>query len=255
MRIDQCSISSGVKFFGDKFKERWDLKSYYSTEAPCIFFGCYQDSDVTRIKNHKGLKIITFTGSDVSNILKFEKEDHINVISDIIINWDQFKDLKNYGLSKFLRVPVKDYSTFTPVPLGDKIYAYQGRPEKSFHEHYKKTWLDEVIRYFGKDKVIVGYQGSDIEFVKENYYKECFVNLQFNPMSGLTTLNEMAHMGRRSISNYPAPFCLSFQNIKDVLVLIERERDNHLSPNIVGRMAREYMFIGDGWLDTNFWKS
>ena len=254
MKVDQCHISSGVRFFGKGFKKKWDLKDYYSSTKPCIFLGCYQTSDVTKIKEHKGLKIVLFTGSDHVNIQQFVLEDEVFVISDTMICRDYFKDLRNIKGSKFLRIPLKDYSSFTSVSTGKKIYAYQGKPLRSFQSHYRKDLLDVVVRYFGEENVIIGYQGHDIEFVKENYYKQSFVNLQLTPTPGLITSIEMAHMGRRSISNYPAPYCIPFETREDVIKLIERERDSAESTKAVAQLARNFMFQGEDWLDTKFWE-
>lgn len=256
MKIVQCHISPGVKFFGDNFKKKWNLVDYYDRNLPCVFLGCYKVEDIDIVKKHVGFKVILFTGSDANNVLKFSKEDRINIISDTLVCWDGFKNLNNFSSSKFLMLPLKDYSKFTSTPLGDKIYAYQGRLTKSFQAHYRKDLVDELIKHFGKDRVILGYQGNSIDFVEENYYKKSFINIQFNSRAGLVTVLEMAHMGRRSISNYPAPFCIKFKTIEDVIKSIEEEskRIGYLQSE-VSEAAKKFMFVGDSWLDTKFWES
>jgi hypothetical protein len=254
MLISQCHISVSLHFFKEDFKKKWGLVDYYSTDLPCLFFGCYKEEDILKIKEHKGLKVVLFAGADIENVLRFDKSDNVNVISDAMICWEKFNTLNNIRNSIFLRLPIKDYSSFYPVPLGDKIYSYQGIPDKRCELQYRHDLLDKVINHFGKDNVIVGFRGNSLDFVKENYYAQSFINLQLNPMAGQVTSFEMAHMGRKSISNYPAPYCLPYSSVDDIIRLIESEKNKAGNVNQVSESVKNFMCKDDRWLDTEFWK-
>ena len=62
--IDQCYVSTSLNFFKDHFKNKYNLREYYTVKKPCIFYGCYKCSDLQKIKNHRSLKVIIFGGSD-----------------------------------------------------------------------------------------------------------------------------------------------------------------------------------------------
>jgi hypothetical protein len=247
MRIQQAHISKSLDLFRDGFMSRWNIVPYHDCEAPALFVGIYSSVDVAKFNDHNGLKIVLFGGADMPNI-KCLKGNFFVVCDEF--SYDH--SLSNYysGKVKKIRIPFKDYSDFKPVPLGNKIYCYQAGQSSLCGAKYRYDILKEVIKYFGSDKVIVGYQGHDIDYVRENYYAKSFVNLQLNPMAGFTSALEMAHMGRLSISNHRAPFCIHYKDVADIILKIESIERNRLTADPSG-----FLHESDDWLYTEYWKS
>lgn len=244
--IKQCHISDSLKHFKEGFFSRWNLVDYRDTHEPALFVGCY-GSDYITINNHRGFKLILFGGADIPNILRLK----INPYTHIVVDEFTYKHSmsKYYGfVKKFVRVPWKDYSEFTPMPLGDKIYCYQSMDSPGCRAKYRYDILERVIEYFGRERVLIGYQGNTIKTMIDEYYSRSFVNLQLNPIAGFTTTLEMAHMGRLSVSNYEAPFCWYWETADDVINIITSIDEMRLVADPKG-----FLHDSSDWLEENYW--
>lgn len=247
MRITQCHISPSLSLFKRGFLSRWNLSDYESPFQPTLFVGCYHYAgDILKINSHRGLKLILFGGADIPNIQRLDLRGLHLVV-----------DQQTYALSpllhrikvkQFLRIAFKDYSDLKQMPLGDKIYCYQAGESEAHQNKYRRAMLQQVIDHYGSDQVLVGIQGHAMDEVVSKFYQPSFINLQFNPLAGFTTAIEMAHMGRLTVSNHKAPFCLPFETIDDVIKHIDTVRTNRLTADASG-----FLHESDDWLDTEFW--
>lgn len=241
--IKQCHISPALDFFAKGFRERWGLSEYYDKGAPALFVGMYFTADIELLNNHKGPKKVLFGGADIPNARR------LNASVKIVANQYTGELIRNYCSNplEIAQVAFKDYSAYQPVPLGDKIYCYQSSDNEGNRKKYRYDLLQQVISHFGKEKVIVGYHGHSEEEMRE-IYRQCFINLQFNPQAGFTSALEMAHMGRRSISNHPTPFSLPFNYFSDIVKAIEKISP---SPDLVSAAARKFLTQDKSWLDAS----
>lgn len=237
MDFKQLRTSNAIKFFEKGFADKWKLKEYTDITAPAVFFGVYNDEDVRAVEMHLGEKILVFAGADIIN---YERFKHLNCISD------------QYIFKKNLIIPVKSFDKFKPTTLGDKIYVYMSTNDDNFKNKFRFDIVRELMNHFGTDNFIVGYHGHSIDEIITNYYSKAFVNLQLNKDAGFTTALEMAHMGRRSISNYPAPFCLGYKSVEDIIELIENEKQ-FINTNVTIDISK-YLFDSTDWLRLDFWK-
>ena len=230
----QLKTSNTIKFFEEGFYQRWDLLPYENDYDPAVFLGLYNESDVQAAIAHKGFKILVFTGADIGN---YERLSHFNCISD------QY-NLHNAGI-----IPIKSYEDFKPTPLGEYIYIYCSTEAYGFHEKFKLQMAREVAEHF-EGKLLIGYHGNSIDKLRKEYYNKSFINLQLNPNAGFTTALEMAHMGRKSISNYNADFCIPFSNTYDIVDSIKREQEN------IGktRTLNIKLLNSSEWLTPKFWQ-
>lgn len=196
-----------------------------------------------------------FCGSDIAHAPKLITDAHniAGFLSDMHIYESRIKDILE--VKKYLTVPVKSFEMFDVRPLGDKIYFY-GRTEKDrWTEVFKKHILDSIIKHFGEDKVLIGLQGNTMETMRDEYYARSFINLNFTKEVGFTSCLEMAHMGRKSISNYPARFCVPYKDEKSILNMIECEaRRIGTVRDDIASAARQYYQASDEWLNVDFWK-
>jgi hypothetical protein len=143
---------------------------------------------------------------------------------------------------------IKDFSIFTPNRLGNKVYCYLG--SESSREIMGYSFM-EKLRSRISFEIIYGFLGNSIEYVKEQYYDKCFVNIKPNPIGGTTTAVELAYMGRKTISNTEAPFCINYKDIDHIADLIKEEskKIGTIQPSCVGN----YYNTGEEWKQTKFW--
>ncbi|MFO7257760.1 MAG: hypothetical protein DIU61_008700 [Bacteroidota bacterium] len=247
MRITQCHISPSLALFKKGFMERWGLSDYESPFQPTLFVGCYHYADdILKINAHRGLKLILFGGADIPNIQRLDLRGlHLVVDSE---TYRLAPLLHRLSPKQFLRIPFKDYSDLKPIPLGDKIYCYQAGETEAHQKKYRRPMLQEIIEHYGQDNVLLGIQGHTMQEVVKKFYEPSFINLQFNPLAGFTTAIEMAHMGRLTVSNHKAPFCLPFETTDDVIKHIDSVRTNRLTADVSG-----FLHDSDDWLHTEFW--
>ena len=240
--IKQVRFSDGVRFFEVGFCRKWDVNIYSDINAPCLFVGVYFPVDVEAINKHKGFKVIWNTGR-IRDIFTMINCKNVVVMDSGVIDHSSIKG--KYKIKK-ASIQIKDFSMFKPGVLGDKIYCYLGDIASkeimgfSFMEKLKmKTPFD----------IIYGFLGNSIEFVKEQYYDKCFVNIKPNVIGGITTAAELAYMGRMTISNTKTPFCINYKD--DILDIITKEskKIGTLQSSMIG----DFYNIGDEWKQVKFW--
>jgi len=239
--ITQARFARGVKFFERDFLNRWDLNGYHNSQGSCFFAGVYSDEDVRFINAHKGFKVVWNPGR------KRDVFDNLNDDIVVMIGNGIDADISNYK-SKRVNIEIKDFSMFKPVPLGMFVYAYLGKSK------YKEMYGYDLVKEVEKKipyKILQGYLGNEMDFVKREYYDKAFINLKINLTGGLTTATEMALMGRKTISNTKVVFCEPYQDIDDIVNLIMAE--SLLIGKLPTSKLPEGFFTGKEWLSEKFW--
>lgn len=241
--ITQCKFSDSVRFFEQKFLERWGLTRYKNNNDPCVFFGVYSTADVELIKSHTGYKVVIFVGADVPNIQRIKGINNVLYASDKVNILEIYKANKLPYFDKI--IPVKDYSEFTPCEKGDKIYVYINNNQEGNKVKHMVGLLEPAINYFGKDKFLFGVHGHTMEEMIEEYYKKSFLNIQLNPYAGFASALEMAYMGRKSVSNNPAPFCINYKTPNSIIEIIKNEMNN----KTLDYSVKNYLYEKNDWLN------
>ena len=138
--------------------------------------------------------------------------------------------------------------------MRDKIYAYTG---------FKNGWspnnldkLKEIQNYIDYEIITTDHNDKsdlyDIDYLKENYYDKCFLNLNFTNGHGMTTARELGLMGRMTImnsQNYNYPCLIGYNNNDDIVRIINQEA------NKIGTIQNSINShnIGEEWVYTEFW--
>jgi hypothetical protein len=254
MRIQQVHISNHVKFFTKQFCELWGLREYDNVNDPALFLGCYDHREIEIIKAHRGFKLVMPTGEDSS--CAFAPEDDVHILNTPFIRIPA--DQNSAVNSRMLNIPVKDFRTFKPVPLGDKIYCYQGHDNENCKRKYNYGLLKELMQELGEDKFLIGYQGHTPEEMIEKFYKPSFINLQLNEFAGFSSTLEMAAMGRVSVCNGPAPFCIKHDGTaEDIISFIKfwsPGKNTDFAIDIVAPEVNNFLHYSDNWLNTEYWQ-
>lgn len=250
-RIIQAYVPPGLSYFKKNFLDKYKLIDYRDPYQPALFFGARESTPL--INKHKDWKLILpCLPKDYPELESFEKT--LLICSD---NYQPKKEL----IRKSITPEIKDYSLFKPKPLGDKIYIYTGFKNgwdlsnyEILHELEKRIDF-EIIRTSHAE--IKSYY--DIEYLKENYYDKCFLNLNFTDGNGLSTVIEMGLMGiktlfrKRHLNNIQRlefPNFIYFETIEDIIGIVNEEskKIGSIQPSIDAHNVK-----GDEWLYLDFW--
>jgi len=201
MRIEQYVTS--LSFFEKDFKNRWNFSEYYDTNKPLFFFGFNGLSHI--FENHNSYKIILpSTYKDLPDFNQLKNTEKTILIIETNLPKNYF--IPDSVIVKKLIIEIKDYSIFKPNKLGDKIYYYSGFSKKWSPNNVKL--INEIQKEINFEIITTNHflksDMYDIEYLKQSYYDKCFVNLNFTRGNGMTTVRELALMGRKTItSNNP----------------------------------------------------
>jgi hypothetical protein len=260
MKINQVNVANhGIHPFKKNLINRYNFKEYYSTVLPCFFFGAI--GEIEKINNHKGLKIVQFiTPSDCLTANELINSPNLFIIDDPNIDKGLSLNKKN------IKLEFKDYSLFKPKVLEDKIYSYM-RDKQEF----KYDILQRIQKKINFEIIFGGLSDypstpaelyPPIEFLKENYYDKCFLNINLSSKHGYVTVREFGLMGIKTLMSSPYDFP-SIINIKNL-----NNNPNVVTPDeeeIIELINMESKKIGqiqdsinphnvkDEWLDYDFW--
>ncbi len=260
MKFDQVKISETLEpFFGENFRSKWNLKKYKNPNKPTIFLGLYSKNDLEDFKNHKSTSIVIWGGADIKSKTLSEVRNSIlyGKCYTFAYPGEFSKLLTEEDIPhKTLHLEIKDYSNFKPTPLGDKIYIYRGASKTNL-EYYKwEEIVEPLIKEFGENKILFT-DNKQIDDLMENYYNKCFVYVKPNPKGGCTSMFELGMMGRRTlgIGHIGLENFTEYKNIDDLIRLI------NIESKYIGQVREEVSiqtancFVGQEWLQLDFWKN
>lgn len=252
MKIEQAIVGGTVQSFKKGFMDRYSFKEYYDKNKPVVFFGVEGRQDL--YENHMGYKIFLPTTPDELHILK-----NLTNHNKTFIAWNDIDFLKQFNGIRVKEeiIELKDYSIFKPNTLGDKIYYYSG-----FKDGWSGRWGEEIIDEIQKNisfEIITTKHKTqkeyfDINFLKSQFYDNTFLNINLSKQNGMTTVHEMALMGRKTIilnKNHPYKYkslinCDSIENIIDTINK-ESKKIGTLQESINNHTSK------DEWLNINYW--
>lgn len=249
-KIRQVRASKGVRRFKQGLMDRWKLKDYHDIYAPCYFFNLNDDKDIDAVRKHKGFKLIHFVNARGDQFI-----DKLKGIPDLVIKGNPYlTKTEGHKIKWDVTFEIKDYSMFKPNVLGNKIYCYIGKGRVGERGWDIAKELQKKINF----EIIYGIQRSNskcagLKFLKENYYDNCFLNLNLEKSGGggRTTITELGLMGRKTIFN--TKFCrdsiIPYTNMDDIIDIINKESKK------IGTIqkAMNPHNTGEEWLNVDFW--
>ena len=256
-QIFQCYASEPMEeHFASKLRSRWNLTNYHDPYAPTVMFGWYNDGvDVEFLRKHKGPLVMVWGGADMneyrSQFLNNRPETY-----QFGYGW-QIHLLSKWGVKhKVFTLPLRDYSKFTPTPLGNKIYVYKGwKVDRSGYFKWNE-FIQPLINEWGEDNFVFG-MGHSMDYVYENFYKNCFVYVKPNERGGSTSMWELGYMGRKTIAQNQggAPNVLEFSTIQDIAQLINQEAQKiGTTQKITSQSVHNHFTHDYRWLNLDWWK-
>lgn len=256
MQIEQVYFSKSVKYFEKMFLDRWGLKPYSDPSKPALFKGVYNPRDVKVINSHESFGVIWHTGRTRRHMLSVKPREGLVVrlcpisVSDRKHNPTEYNEYYfNAFRTKYANFPLKDWSDYKPVPLGNKLYIYLGSEKGKWVMGYKE--LEEIFQDL-EVEVIIGFREEhDPLWLRDNHYKDTLINFKPSITGGYATATELACMGRYTISNAWGPFCKPYSSSQDILDIVKDEM-KHIGQTR-GSVLGDYYDTGDEWMNVDFW--
>ncbi len=256
MRIKQCEYAEARISKFKHFLKKYELEEYHSPNEPAIFFGMYSRLTLNTLANHKSLAILIWRGSDIISkkqrlksvlALKNPNIKHV-AISDFIV-----KDLKRVGVKPcFLPLCATKIEDLGTCKLGHEIYAYVSKKRYNF---YGGPIIDKLDKKCGYkiNRALSTHTFTRKQLIR--IYRKCFLGLRLTEHDGIANqVIEMGIMGRRCVHNGQQPNCLRWNNVDDVLESIDRESKRIGKVNRrVAQRTKNYIEVGEDWLNTSYW--
>ena len=196
--FNQCHVAPQVGFFRKEFMKRWNFKLYTDVNAPAVFFGIVGQDKL--INDHKGPKILITAGpADLPDWGIVKNRENLFLLSavDTLI-----EHIPSDIIFKREMIEMKDFSAYKPNVLGDKIYVYTGFDNGWICNSQLINELQPFLSYeliYTKHNSINDYY--DLKYLKENYYDKSFMCINMTAGHGMTTVRELALIGRKTAMN------------------------------------------------------
>ena len=228
----QCSFSRGVNVFKSRIMKKYNLKEYYNISKPCLFFGMYNDQDLIKIKNHKGLRIIIWCGEDANSTNKNSNEtmNEIKKLNNIL---HVSKSISIYSslIKKQIHSILIDYNVvntilFYPIPknkLGKSIFIFNGQCIGREHI-YGDKYYKEVMKILPEYSFIFSNNLNAKWEEMPNIYKKCFIMLRLTIHDGnANSVQECEAMNIPVIHNQ-SDYGLQWKTIEDIISHINNNK-------------------------------
>jgi len=257
MRIKQSWV---LESFKEGFNKRWGTHRVDNTKESMVVFGCFHQGQVDTIAKWQAPVVVVWVGSDSLYLrtgkygVDYSKILHAPHVKHVAISKWIIDDLSACGVPHiYLPITHVDTEQFKPSPLGSRVYCYCPSTRPKLYGH---KILDAVVERMPDISFIVtdSHERYKREAMPELYGK-CFIGLRLTSHDGQpTTVAEMGCMGRRVIHNGLSPNCIPWRSVDDIVESIRREQ-----PLVGFELAglpdrvREFLDIGDDWLNTEFY--
>ncbi len=263
--IQQVKISKTLQYFGNIFKNKFNLSNYTSPNKPSFFLGCYSLIDLRAITQHKSFAVIIWGGSDTY----YQKYKRALIILNKV---KKYKNIHHIALSKYIRYDLRHFkiknthpmynlhfkklSDYNALVKGPNIYVYT-----SATISYNNKLLVLLLKQLqNKYNFIICTNSIQYEKVKrkkflpniilkqlitsdniKNIYNKCFIGLRLTLHDGnANTVQELGLYGIKCIfnGNNNIPNSLNWKNINNIIKFIDieyktiGERDIELSDKV-----------------------
>lgn len=260
--FNQVYMSPALNDFKNDFKEKWKLEDYNDINAPLVFFGMYGQPDYDIFMQHRAPIVVVWGGNDMHEAqIKAVKQKILNGQAYTFVPPGEFDNtLNKFEVPhKTCYIPNKDYSKFKPTPLGENVYVYLGRPDNFRPDYFKyHEVIEPLMQVFGEERIkwVKENNTLSIDELTKKYYNDCFCFVKPNDRGGVTSMYDLAHMGRMTIgkgeSNLP-----NFKEYSDInnlieLVIEESKYIGKVREDIASSLNNH--FLGNEWLTFKFWE-
>lgn len=226
--VKQGYVSKGLHSLYSRFMKHFDLQPLQSFDEPCVFFGVYDDNDLTALNTHNGLKYIIWGGEDANpengqSKATLQEVRNLQNVIHLAISKCLYARLSGQNFSPiYVDFNMVDTSLFYPIPkseLGKSIYIFNGQTPGREHI-YGKTIYEAVMQRLPQYKYILSNQSSVPYESMPDIYKQCFIILRLTSRDGnANSVQECEAMGIPVVHNQ-SDYGLKWENVEDVVQYI-----------------------------------
>lgn len=269
-RIKQAVFSTALEHFKEGFCANYPLDTdgrNYDPKAPCVFVGLYNGQDWEALAAHAGMAVVILGGADQSMTTAAFILRCREVGREVYVSRGPEGSPADRFTSKFklpgkrVAVAFQNYSKFRPIPIGSKVYAYRGLGGDRTQRDAVFRWSERgepLVEHFGAERFVIPEQRVPIEQLRDSAYTQAACYLRTNERGGLTTMFEMAHMGRRTVGPTSTgdiwPCYTPTDDFEEQVTFIERQlsREGEVDEGLYHQI-RDH-FSGTEWLDEDYWR-
>lgn len=253
--IRQGFLVKGMEAQCSRYLTRYGLEPYHDKNAPAVFFGCYREKDLNRIREHKSLAILVWLGSDAMVLDRYP-----------YLHGGKPKNIKHVAVGPFIerdlrrhRIPYRrinltavNMDGLEVLPLGEAVYTMI-RPTRP--DFYGRSVLRLVRARMPKTRFIVRDGLAPRAQVLRDY-AESFMGVRLAKHDGTPkTVAELAFMGRRCVYRGDYPSSIGWRGTDDIVAAIraERSRVGEEHPE-VAEATSSFLEFGREWLRLEAWR-
>ena len=251
--VKQGYISKTLSHLKERFLNKYNLTDFNTFNEPCIFFGIYNEDDITILKRVKKDKYIIWGGTDldmnysnrvtnfkiIKSIQNIKK--HFAISSNIENRMIKLK--LNYKRIKF---NLLNENYFYPVTIpGNNIFIYNGITKGNEYIYNDKMYkiIQNKLPHFNyiySNTLNLSYENM------ADVYKQCFIGLRLTKNDGNANMvQEMIYMNIPVVHNGDENKALSWKTESDII--------NHINNSIPSILIifEKNMMLSDGstiWL-------
>lgn len=248
--IGQIVISPSLQHF-NRIKTIYGLQDYTHDNAPCLYFGVYNEREILPIKNHKGKVYVMFGGTDcdtrvpisIKTIEELKKLNNIDYIA-------QSKNIESRLIEQnieciYLHLNLVNHNIFKPINTEKErkcIYVYDGQGSMTNTKKmiYNHKLIEEVKRKLPEYEYIHSSSLRQIPYEQmPSVYKKCFIGLRLTEKDGnANTVQEFQAMNIPIVHNH-SEYGLKWKTVDDVIEYI-----NNIYINII--------YIAENFIKSSF---
>jgi glycosyltransferase involved in cell wall biosynthesis len=227
--ISQVYISDSLHHLKDRFIEIYNLKSFYSFNLPCLFFGLYSEKDIKILGRMRNKRYIIWGGTDLDldhrqRYHTFKRVMNYGIEMNYAISNDIENRMKKYKMSyKRINFSLLNENDFYPISLkGSNIFIYNGY-SKGNEEIYGKKIYENVTKLLPDYNYIFSNQLNIPNNKMHEIYRKCFIGLRLTPKDGNANMvEEMIKMNIPIIHNGDYKKAIPWKDVNSIIDSIKK---------------------------------
>jgi len=227
--IKQVYISESLKHLKKRFLEKYKLRSFYSFNKPCLFFGLYSEKDIKILSRMKNKKYVIWGGTDLdldhrNRYHNFKKIMNYGIDINYAISNNLEKRMQSYKMDyKRINFSLLDENSFYPISIkGPNIFIYNGYNEGN-EEIYGKKIYENVIDLLPEYNFILSNKLKIPNNKMHEIYKKCFIGLRLTQKDGNANMvEELINMNIPIVHNGDYDKAIPWNDIISIITAIKK---------------------------------
>lgn len=216
--ILQVYVSKGLYMFKERIFQKYNLKHYFNTNLPSLFFGVYTDDDLYCLNKHNNIKYIIWGGQDVNNQKTLNEVKNLHNCIHLSISECIYKRLLNSQINSILiDFNLVDHKLFKPCNVkGNNIFIFNGQT-KGREAIYGKKYYKEITNKLPQFNFILSNTLNCKHEEMPSVYAKCFIMLRLTEYDGnANSVQECEAMNIPVVHNQ-SKYGLKWKSVDDII--------------------------------------